>query len=214
MKTVLVLLLSLLALCIPVLTGSSQEKPVVLLIARGESTAMGEVALKFEIEKEVNTIINKLNSLGYAVEVASESGKLIQAGGSKLPVDKKLADVQVQNYVGVIIPCMGEVQNAIPKGSVKIVQDLYNRNVPVAAQHSGVIILGAAGLLRGRNYAIGEGWDRSCPYVKDGNFKGVGVVRDGNIVTSGTCPWLSGGTLKDGTDELVTTFVKMLGRSD
>jgi hypothetical protein len=49
--------------------------------------------------------------------------------------------------------------------------------------------------------------------VKDGHFKGVGVVQDGNIVTSGTCPFLaqlSGQRLKDGTDELITTFVKML----
>ena len=182
-----------------------KNKPVVLLIARGEAPVAGETSLKIAIDKEANTIIGKLNGLGYAVEVASEDGKDIQAAGSTLKVDKKLADVQVTDYVGVIIPCM---TSGNFKSGLKIVQDMQSRNLPVAAQNGGVLVLAAAGVLKGRNYSIGEGFER---YVKDGVFKGVEVVRDGNILTSGICPYTAQRTgLKDGTDELVTAFASML----
>ena len=185
--------------------GVTHNKPVVLLIARGEATAGGEPSLKIAIDKEANAIIGKLNGLGYTVEVASEDGKNIQAGGSTLKVDKKLADVQVTDYVGVIIPCMssGNILSGL-----KIVQDMHSRNLPVAAQNGGVLILATAGVLKGRNYSIGEGFER---YVKDGVFTGVGVVRVGNILTSGICPNAAQRTgLKDGTDELVMAFAGML----
>jgi putative intracellular protease/amidase len=209
-KSLLVLPLLLLGLCLPSL---ADDKPVVLLIARGETTVGGAATLKYEIDKEVSAIISKLNAFGYAVDVASESGKLIQAGESTLTVGAKLADVQVDRYAGVIIPCMGEREGAVPQQAVKIVQDLNAKNLPVAAQHSGVEILGAAGLLKNRDFAVGEGWQAWSPHLKDGRFRGLGVVRDGNVVTSGTCPWLaalSGQILKDGTDDLVATFATML----
>jgi hypothetical protein len=62
-------------------------------------------------------------------------------------------------------------------------------------------------VLEGRSYAIGQDLQS---YVHDGVLKGVGVVRDGEIVTSGVCPFSPQMTgLKDGTDELVTTFAAM-----
>ncbi len=131
---------------------------------------------------------------------------LIQAAGSTLKVDKKLADVQVTHYAGVIIPCMTTIN--VPPSAVKIVEDMHSRNLPVAAQNGGVVVLDAAGVLEGRNYSTGEDVKS---YVRDGVLKGVGVVQDGDIVTSGVCPYSAQTTgLKDGTDELVTTFAAML----
>jgi len=213
MKTLLVILLSALSLCVSALPGNAQDKPAVLLIARGEASPGGERALKTDIDKEANTIIDRLHALGYAVDVASESGNPIQAGGSELKVNMKLSDVQVQRYIGVIIPCMAQPHDTIPPEAVKILQEAKNTNIPVAAQQSGVEILGAAGLLKGRNYAVGESAQEFDSNLKDGIFKGVGVVQDGNIVTSGICPWLAeyhAGQLKDGTEELVVTFVGLL----
>ena len=47
--------------------------------------------------------------------------------------------------------------------------------------------------------------------MQNGVLKGVGVVQDGDILTSGVCPAQAMKTgLKDGTDELVTTFAAML----
>lgn len=207
-KSFLVLLLSIVGLAIPLSAKSAQDKPVVLLIARGDNPPQGEASLKIAIDKEVNTIISKLSGLGYAVDIASEDGKDITAAGSTLKVDKKLADVQAANYVGVVIPCM--VQVYVPTAAVKIVQDMQSKNLPIAAQNGGVLVLDAAGVLKGRNYAIGS---ELKPFVHEqlGVLKGNGVVQDGDIVTSGVCPYFSQTTgLKDGTDELVTTFAAML----
>jgi len=153
-KPVLVLLLAVLGLCVPLPAGSAEDRPVVLMIARGAAPYDGERSLKVAIDKEANAIIDKLNGLGYIVEVASVDGKDIQAAGSTLKVDKKLADVQVAHYVGVIIPCMTTIY--VPQSAVKIVQDMHSRNLPVAAQNGAVVVLDAAGVLKGRNYSTGE----------------------------------------------------------
>ena len=190
--------------------GSSGEKPTVLMTARGETAPqiVGIYGLQLEIQREEIPMLHKLNNAGYAVVIASESGAKIMAGQAELNVDKKLSDVEVQDYVGVIVPCMGEVAGAIPQKAVQIIQNAYRRNLPIAAQMSGVMILGAAGVLQGKNFTIGEGWEY---YIKGGTFKGIGVVQDGNTVTSGTCPYLAAmSSLKDGTDELMTTFIGLL----
>jgi hypothetical protein len=206
-KLAKVLLLSIVGLAAPLSSGSAQDKPVVLLIVRSENPYAGQASLKVAIDKEAGTIIGKLNALGYGVDVASEDGKDIHAGGSTLRVDKKLADVEVTHYAGAIIPCM--TTSDFPSSAVKIVKDMHSRHVPVGAQNGGVIILDRAGVLKGRNYSIGED---SRPYVRDGVFLKVdAVVQDGDIVTSGVCPYYAQVTgLKDGTDELVTTFAAML----
>ena len=176
------------------------------MIARDDAPPFGETSLKIAIDKEVNTFIGRLGALGYAVDVASENGKDISAGGSTLTVDKKHAEAKITHRVCVIIPCM--VQGNVPTSAVKIAQDMPSRNMPAAALNGGVLILAGAGVLEGRNYAIGQNLQ---PYVHDGDLKGIRVVRDGDIVTSGVCPFsaqVSG--LKDGTDELVTAFAAML----
>jgi len=162
--------------------------------------------VKIGIDREAGMIIGKLNAYGYAVDVATADGKDIQAGGSTLKVNRKLADVEVDRYVGVIIPCMSA--GGAPAEAVKIVQEMQSRNLPIAAQNGGVLILDAAGLLKGRTYAAGRDIQ---PWGKGGDPKGEGVVRDGDIVTSGVCPFSAQSHgLKDGTDELVTTFGAML----
>jgi putative intracellular protease/amidase len=206
-RPVLVLLMSVLGLCLALPTVRAEDKPAVLLIARDEQPfSFGEQSVKIAIDKEVATIVNKLSALGYTVDVASEDGKDIQAAGSTLKVSKKLAEVDVAKYVGVIIPCM--VHGNVPPSAVKIIQDMQSKGLPVAAQNGGVLVLGAAGVLKDRNYSVGDGLQI---YVHDGVFKGVSVVKDGNILTSGTCSFSAqaNGT-RDLTDDFVTAFAGML----
>ncbi len=205
--SVAVLLFSIFGLSIPPSPGHAQDKPTVLMIARMDMAPVaGEAGVKVGIDQEANVMIGKLNAFGYAVDVASDDGKDIQAGGSTLKVDKKLADVDSSRYVGVIIPCM--TAGWPPSDAVRIVSEMQSRNRPVAAQNGGVFVLDAAGALEGRNYAAGRDIQK---YVKHGALKGEGVVRDGDIVTSGVCPFAAQSFgVKDGTDELVTTFVSML----
>ena len=207
-KSVLVLLLSIVGLAIPLSSASAQDKPVVLMIARGADPPQGEASLKIAIDKEVSAIISKLNALGYAVDVASDDGKDIIVQGSTLKVDKKLSDVEAANYVGVIVPCMVHVN--VPPDAVKILQNMQSRNLPVAAQNGGVLVLDAAGLLKGRNYSISPAL-KGLVHEREAVLKDPGVVRDGEVVTSAICPNFSQATgMKDETDELVTTFAAML----
>ena len=207
-KSLLVLLLLVVGLATPLSAVSAQDKPIVLLIARGADPPQGEASLKFAIDNEVAAIVSKLNAAGYAVEVATEDGKDITAQGSMLKVDKKLADVQPTNYVGVIVPCMVHVN--VPADAVKIVLDMQSRNLPVAAQNGGVLVLDAAGLLKGRNYSIAQEL-KKLVHEQGGVLKDPGVVRDGDVVTSAICPnFAKFSGLKDETDELVTTFLAML----
>jgi hypothetical protein len=74
------------------------------------------------------------------------------------------------------------VHGNVPLAAIKIVQDMQSRGLPVA-QNGGVLALASAGLLKGRNDSIGDGMEA---YVPDGVFKGVAVVQDGDILTSGT----------------------------
>ncbi len=55
---ILVLLLSILCLSIPQPAASAEDKPVVLMIARGDAPVAGETSLKVAIDKEANTIIH------------------------------------------------------------------------------------------------------------------------------------------------------------
>src|SRR5271166_543198 len=93
LKFVKPILLLLLSIFLPV--ANAEEKPIVLLIARDDAPPFGETSLKIAIDKEVNTFIGRLGALGYAVDVASENGKDISAGGSTLTVDKKHAEAKI-----------------------------------------------------------------------------------------------------------------------
>ena len=59
---------------------------------------------------------------------------------------------------------------------------------PVAAQVGGVVTLAAAEVLNGKQFAFLE--DPGA-YMPGGIYKGTGVVQDGNIITSGTCPYMA-----------------------
>jgi putative intracellular protease/amidase len=210
MEKRLVLLVAILAVCMPLMAGAAPGKQAVLLIARGETTVqdIGISGLRLMIQEEVMAMVHQLEEAGYAVVIASASGQKIKAGDIELNVDKKFADIDVQDYVGIVVPCMGEADHAIPPKAVELIRAAYARNIPIAAQQSGVELLGAADILKGKKFAIASYLQSS---IKEGQFVGTGVVEDGLIITSGTCPYMAkneGG--KDGTVELMKDFVELL----
>lgn len=49
------------------------------------------------------------------------------------------------------------------------------------------------------------------PEFKNAVYSGIGVIQDGNIITSGTCPMMMKMTgLKDGTNELTNKLIQTI----
>ncbi len=204
------------AVCISLIPTKSfaQTRPKVLMIPREGYSA----DLKFMLEKEVWTMRLMLMRAGFKVEMATASGMQIVSTGRDFIPDMKLDEVKVADYEGFILPCMGV--GGIPgppvaPETVAIVKQAIAEGKPVAAQFGSVIILAQAGILKGKKYAFANDPLKTTPMRKftDPRFvgaiySGLGVVQDGNIITSGACPLLERAYgLPDGTRELTQTFI-------
>jgi len=196
-------LLTIVCLCLTQMMSFGAGK--VLLIVQERSEDMNMM-----IVREANPIMNALKDAGYEVDIATETGNVLGKGTSVLHPNIKLSDVEVNEYVGVVIPCMAVPGPPFyaPKLAIEIVKQMYAKGLPIAAQGGGVDVLIKAGILAGKKYAS------ILVYDPKGNDVGSGVVQDGQILTSGICPNLARlGLGKDGTEELMTEFVKMLKSS-
>ncbi|MGA2108178.1 MAG: DJ-1/PfpI family protein [Syntrophorhabdales bacterium] len=176
----------------------AQDKPKVLLVAAETSERM-----EFMIEKEVWPMMKLLREAGYDVEVASETGTKLGSGPQELTPDMKLDQVKLDDYKGVLFPCMAG-RGKPPQAAVALALSAYQKGMPIAAQNSGVFILAEAKILDGKKY----GFFVPLPI---GMYQGHGVVQDGKIITSGSCP---NATLyfkwPDGTPELTEAFIRVL----
>ncbi len=68
-------------------------------------------------------------------------------------------------------------------------------------------------MLAGKKYAFRSEADvTEVPGFKGALFAGTGVIRDGDVLTSGVCPFAArrDGT-QDGTEELIQTLVEAIG---
>jgi putative intracellular protease/amidase len=102
--------------------------------------------------------------------------------------------------------------------AVAIVKYAVAEGKPVAAQFGSVIILAQAEVMKGKKYAFFSDPLKPAPWRKitdprfvDAIYSGRGVVQDGKIITSGTCPMLermSG--FPDGTVKLTQAFIDEL----
>ena len=126
--------------------------------------------------------------------------------------------MKVADYVGFIMPCMavgGIPGPPVAPEAVAIVKQAVAEGKPVAAQFGSVIILAQAGILKGKKYAFFSDPLKPNPSRKftdsrfaDAIYSGRGVVQDGNIITSGTCPLLARAFgSPDGTSQLTQTFI-------
>ena len=179
----------------------------VLLVAQEQSEDM-----ELMLTKEVGVMVSMLEKAGYKVVVASASGQSITGGTTALKPDLKLADVKVDDYAGLVLPCMAVPDDWEPSPElVAIIEQAVAQGKPVAAQVAGVVTLAAAGGVNGKQYAFME--DLGA-YFPEGVYKGTGVVQDGNIITSGTCPRMARETGRtDGTPELTQKFIDSLAIS-
>ncbi len=195
----------------------SQESNKVLLFIQD-----GSADLEFMLKKEVGVMKDILEQSGFEVTIATVSGEPIVVGSTKLKPDLKLVDVSVTDYVGFILPCMAASDTSwalLPQEAVTMVKNAAAEGKPVAAQLGSVLILARAGVLIDKKYAFADlevlNANKS-PDLKNcgGIYSGTGVIQDGNIITSGVCPyWAKMNEVQDGTQELSQTLVKVIKAS-
>jgi putative intracellular protease/amidase len=131
--------------------------------------------------------------------------------------------VKIEDYAGIIMPCMAVGLYPGPQVSreaVAIVKQAVVGGKPVAAQAGSVIILAEAGVLKDKRYAFTGNPLKTTPrrsrtdprFAGAGIYSGLGVVQDGKIITSGVCPYIAKlfPQFSDGTPELTKKFISAL----
>ncbi len=85
-------------------------------------------------------------------------------------------------------------------------------NKPLAAQTLSVANFAKAGILVDKKYAFTINPDvNEYPDFKGGIYSGEGVIQDGDIITSGTCPWKTREYgAPDGTRKLTQLLIKAI----
>ena len=167
------------------------------------------------IKMEVGTMMGLLKKAGFGVDVASLSGQDVSGPTQKIEKVLRLSEVKLDDYVGVIIPCMAIPEAIASPEMVKTIKDVVAKGKPIAASNGGVTVLGKAGVLKGRKFAFGK--DPSEPEAKDyfditdlegATYSGTGVVQDGKIITGGACPSSEvNHGVQNKTFELTQTFI-------
>jgi putative intracellular protease/amidase len=171
----------------------------VLLVLREKSSD-----LDFILRREVGVMIEMLEASELALDTASATGSPVGQGTPKIEPDLKLAEVNVAEYAGILLPSMAAGLVApVPAKLIKIVRRAAAAKMPLAAQHGSVVVLHRAGVLKKRKYAFQR------HVFTEGEYGGTGVVREGNLITSGTCPNLARETGRpDGTATLTRLFIQ------
>jgi len=152
-----------------------------------------------------------LEESGLTVVVATVSGQPLITESVHITPDLKLIDVKIADYSGYILPCMhaGASSENVNPQAVKMVKEVILADKPIAVQHAAIIILAKAGVLQGINYTFHAEVDIiEYPEFKGGVYSGTGVVKDGNIITSGVCPYLEKlYGFEDGTELLTESLI-------
>jgi putative intracellular protease/amidase len=186
---------------------SCSSSPRVLLFVKDKSPE-----LRYMLTHEVGNMKKILEESGYKVTIATVSGKEVKTDSVDFKPDIRLSDARTADYDGFILPCMAS--DTINAEAVELTIKAVSEGKPVAAQLGSVLILGEAGLLKGKKFAFAEEYKADSSmylHLKDGIFSGKGVVQDGLIITSGICPWMAKmREEQDGTSELTLELVNVM----
>lgn len=171
----------------------------VLMIPR-----LGSSDLEMALTKEVGVMIKLLENNGYRVVVATVTGKPLVTKKMTLIPELKLADANPADYIGIIMPCMNAGPNSVEPEAVAFIKKAARLKLPIAAQRGSVLVLNQAGL---------RDWENDPQLKGDplARYGGDGVFRNGNVITSGVCPFYEMETGKpDGTVKLTLAFIDCL----
>jgi putative intracellular protease/amidase len=167
------------------------------------------------IKMEVGTMNVLLKKAGFGVDMASLSGQDISGPARKIEKLMRLSEVKLDDYVGVIIPCMGITEPIASPEMVAMIKDALAKGKLVASVNGAVPVLAKAGVLKGKKYAFYAGPADSdfgkyfvITDLEGAIYSGQGVVQDGKIITCGGCPSSeSNRGIQNRTFELTQTFI-------
>jgi putative intracellular protease/amidase len=153
--------------------------------------------LDVTLTDEVGVMVDMLEKARYKPVVATETGGEIVGRTSKQIPDLKLSAVHAAEYAGFLIPCGQMSTGHVEPEAIEIVKEAAAQKKPIAAQHHGIDVLNAAGVLKAGS------WPDA--------YQGAGVVQNAKIITSWNCPVLADlSDLPDATAELTRTFIEVL----
>lgn len=192
------------------LTGSLvwADEDTVLMFVRD-----GSRDLELMLQDEVLVMKNMLESEGYTVKIATSDGSDLSAGSVRVAVDYKIADVSMDDYSAIALPCMAPAPGtALEQKVVDLVRAAAADNKPIAASRGSVAFVAEAGALKEKRFAFASA-ARLEPLAgfSEGTFVGTGTETDGLLSTTGICP-LAARSLNepDGTADLTRSFIQTL----
>ena len=196
-------ILMLLSIAPPV---RAQDPPKALIFIRG-----GSVDWEYMLNREVGVMYRVLQEAGIEVDVATASGDPISVGSVNYTPDLKLSDADLSEYATVILPCMAANRYVDP-GALRMVGEAAAAGILVAAQYNSVYTLAEAGLLKDRKYAHAAEIDVDrFPGFEGAEFAGSSIVRDGNVITSGICPYMARQRgVPDQTEEFMQAVIEVI----
>lgn len=167
--------------------------------------------LNFMLTNEVAKMKQILEQAGIEVDIASISGEILKSESMTVKPDIILSKVNIRKYSGFIVPCMAPKDTIVTHLEKNFIIEVVKEGKPLAAQTSAVLILAEATVLYGKKFAMEENLIDLSPEFKNAVYSGIGVVQDGNIITSGTCPMMTKMTgIKDGTAELTNKLIQTI----
>ena len=206
MKRVLFLLFS-----VTLFISCEKSTPKVLLFITD-----GSRDLKLMLTQEVVVMKDMLEQSNFDVTISTLSCEPISVDSLIIKPDLKLADVHIHDYSGFIFPCMAPPWQKIYNKNQEVVafiKKVSTLGKPMGAQTLSVADFAKAGILVNRKYAFTINPDLDeYPEFKGGIYSGEGVVQDGHIITSGTCPWKARAYgAPDGTRKLTQLLIEAMG---
>lgn len=133
-------------------------------------------------EIEALTVVDVLRRAGIEVDMVGIPGMMVTGShGVKVSMDKKLSEVNVDDYDGIVLPGgnPGYINLGKTSSLLEMIKKLNMKGKLIAAICGAPCVLAKAGVLENRKATIYPGMEKELPYPR-----GERVVVDHNIITS------------------------------